>query len=184
MLLVLLIVSGAIDKLRDPFDWFYYRSLSINAPRTWYPHPVYGRMLIEKDQLSLMQPVCQAVAGSSRNGSTPELLSMPFTYANYFCNIPPWHGYVQTFYDTSSKATIDHLEAELKQAPPEWIVYQRQLDILHENEIAFRHGQPLPHRDLDRLIVGRVQSGAWTATQLPSPAYDKSIWLLIHTARR
>ncbi len=182
VLLSLLIVSGAIDKIRDPFDWFYYRSLSVNAPRTWYMHPVYGRMLMEKDQLTLMEPVCHAINANADAAERPkELLSLPFSYANYFCHVQPWHGYMQTFYDTSSRATITGLEAELRKAPPEWIVYQRQLQILHENELAFNRGLPLPHRELDRLIQEQVQQGTWTATQLVSPEYDKSTWLLVHT---
>ena len=182
ILIILLIVSGAIDKIRDPFDWFYYRSLSINAKRVWYEHPMYGHMLVEQDQLALIEPVCRATRQSAESFKQPiELLSLPFSYANYFCHVPPWHGYMQTFYDTSSRATIEKLETQLLQTPPEWILYQRQLQILHENEIAFHQGLPLPHRDLDRLIMQQVQQGRWKATQLISPSYDKSTWMLIHT---
>ena len=177
----LLTISAGIDKLRNPFDWFNYRARSFDAERVWYRHPSFGPMLIETAQRDLMLPVCAAV----QNGSQPpQLLSLPFVYANYFCNVPPWHGYTQTFYDTSSRATIAALERELLTAPPEWIVYQRQLDILARNEEAFNNGRPLPHRDLDRLIDQQLRSGQWAATALPSPPRDTSTWMLIHTQTR
>ncbi|WP_419804338.1 hypothetical protein [Terriglobus sp.] len=176
---VLLTISAGIDKLRNPFDWFNYRARSFDAERTWYPHPAFGPMLIETAQLRLMLPVCAAVDAAPP--SQRELLSLPFTYPNYFCDIPPWHGYTQTFYDTSSRATITALGHELLTAPPEWIVYQRQLDILFRNEEAFNHGQPLPHRELDTLIMDQLATHRWTATTLPAPPRDSSTWLLIHT---
>ena len=178
-LVALLTVSAGIDKLRNPFDWFNYRARSLNASRVWFQHPAFGPMLIEKQQLDLMQPVCSALDRTDPNRR--ELLSLPFTYPNYFCNVRPWHGYVQTFYDLSDRARIATLEKELLTRPPEWIVYQRQLDVLSRNEEAFNEGRPLPHRELDKAIMGRLNSGQWQASRLPGPSGDTSSWLLIHT---
>jgi hypothetical protein len=93
--------------------------------------------------------------------SKPELLSMPFSYPNYFCNTPPWHGYVQTFFDTSTRSTITHLMSELDTAPPQWIVYQRQLDVMSGQEKVLHHGQPLAHRDLDEMMMQKIATGKW-----------------------
>lgn len=178
-LAALLTVSAGIDKLRNPFDWFNYRAGSLNVSRVWFQSPAFGPMLIEKQHLALMQPVCSAVDQSAP--SDRELLSLPFTYANYFCDVPPWHGYVQTFYDLSDRDRIGHLRNELLSHPPEWIVYERQLDVLSRNEEAFNEGNPLPHRGLDRVIIDKLHSGQWQATVLPAPAGDTSTWFLIHT---
>ncbi len=177
-LVALLLISATADKIRDPFDWFNYRVRSLDAQRIWIMHPQYGRMWMQRDQLALFSPVCKQIGGSS------ELLSLPFTYANYFCNVAPWHGYVQTFYDTSSRQTIETLQNDLDSGPPEWILYQRQLDVLTENEKAFNAGHPLPHRALDAYLMRRLRSGEWTATQEASPFRDTSTWLLIHTRPR
>lgn len=177
--LALLTLSAGTDKLRNPFDWFNYRAHGLAAPRVSLQHPAYGTMLIETSQLHLVQPVCAAV--SRQPEPRQELLSLPFSYPNYFCNVRPWHGYVQTFYDTSSRQTIEALQRELVSAPPEWIVYQRQLDVLSRNEEAFNAGRPLPHRSLDTLIMSRLALHEWTAEALPTPPGDTSTWLLIHT---
>ncbi len=174
-LLSLLTVSVGIDKIRNPFDWFNYRARSFDAPRTWTHHPLYGSMLIQNDQLQLMAPVCREV------GSSTELLSVPFTFANYFCGLPPWHGYVQTFFDTASRQTLEALTADLERNPPEWILYQRQLEVLAENERAFNGGNPLPHRALEAYIMQHVENGTWSAVREQAPFRDTSTWLLIHT---
>ena len=107
------------------------------------------------------------------------MLSITNPYANWFCDVPPWHGYVQTWYDTSSRETIERLVGELENAPPEWIVYQRAPDTLEQNEQAFGGGKPLAHRRLDRLIVERIASGAWTvAYRQPLNGTD---WLVVRT---
>ena len=93
--------------------------------RTWYQHPDYGPMIIDKDLLQMIEPVCEKIEDSSPDAG--ELLSIPLPYANFFCAIPPWHGYVQTFFDTTSKQTIKALMEELESSPPKWIFYQRQL---------------------------------------------------------
>jgi hypothetical protein len=126
--------------------------------RQWYLHPVYGPMYIERDQLQLSESICEEIGQST---SRPELLSLPFPYPNYFCAIPPWHRYVNTFFDTSTRSTIVGLIQELESAPPQWIVYQRQLKIMRLHEEIFNHGQPLAQRDLDELIMRKIATGEW-----------------------
>ncbi len=194
----ILLITTSQEKLHSPFGWWNYVAGSPSAPRVWYNHPTYGPMLIETGHLDFFSPVCQTIATQSTPpagtddrsnpaaAGTPELLSLPFSYANYFCAIPPWRGYAQTFFDTSSKQTIDALIAQLDQSPPQWILYQRQMDVLGLHEIAFNAGHPLPHRDLDTLIMVKLSTGQWKlalqgAPREERPLFYSSTWLLIRT---
>jgi hypothetical protein len=150
--------------------------------REWYKHPVYGPMYMESGMLAFIQPVCGDVTST---GGSPQLLSLPYSFANYFCDIPPWRGYVQTWFDTSSKETIVGLSEQLQTAPPKWIFYQRQLDALAANEEAFNGGRPLPHRELDRQIEEKLMQGSWKTayrSSYDSKEYLRQEWLLISTA--
>jgi hypothetical protein len=176
----LLLCSAAIYKFRDPYSWHTYRELPLFAGRTFYRHPDYGPMILDKDLLNLIQPVCEQVGHTGSD----EMLSLPFSYANYFCSIPPWHDYVQTFFDTTSKQTIQGLMNELEAAPPKWIFYQRQLDTLRVHEIVYNHGQPLQQRYLDQMIELKISQGAWhvayTSTYGNTPIWSNQ-WVLIRT---
>jgi hypothetical protein len=156
--LVLLGVSAVTTKIPVPFEWHHYIYSPMFENRQWYLHPVYGPMYIERDQLQLSESICEEIGQST---SRPELLSLPFPYPNYFCAIPPWHRYVNTFFDTSTRSTIVGLIQELESAPPQWIVYQRQLKIMRLHEEIFNHGQPLAQRDLDELIMRKIATGEW-----------------------
>ena len=92
----------------------------------------------------------------------PELLSLPYPYPNYFCDIAPWHDYVQTFFDTATRPQIEHLMQELETHPPEWIVYQRQLNIMRGAERLYNHGHPLAQRELDTMLMRKLSSGQWS----------------------
>ncbi len=159
-LLVLLGFTGITAKVRIPYYWQNYGSSPMFTHRQWYRHPVYGPLYIDNDLLHFSTAVCADIGGGPGR-PRPELLSLPYPYPNWFCATPPWHGYVQTFFDTSTRATINHLIGELETAPPQWIVYQRQLHILSGAEQLYNHGQPLAQRDLDRLIMGRIAMGKW-----------------------
>jgi hypothetical protein len=151
-------LSPLTMKIHSPYDWLTFQSSPMFENRQWFRHPVYGPIYIEKDQLSFILPICREI----REGNLkPELLSMPFSNPNYFCDVPPWHGYVQTFYDTVTRSTIEHLMTELDTAPPQWIVYQKQGEYMRQVEIAFYLGQPLPHRELDNLIIHKIATGQW-----------------------
>jgi len=108
------------------------------------------------------------------------MLSLPFSFANYYCGTPVWHGYVQTFFDTSTATDINGLISDLNQDPPDFIFYQRQLDNLSGHEKIFNAGKPLPHRALDELIMTNIESGRWVVSYRSSFA-PPSDWILIST---
>jgi hypothetical protein len=166
-----------LDKLQKPYFWHHYSARGLFRERQWYDHPTYGPMYIETDQLRFILPICAEIA---KDNGPKELLSLPYPYANYFCGIAPWHGYVQTWFDTSSKATIDQLIQELQTSPPRWILYQRQLGTLKVHEKAFNNDKPLPHRELDRVIMDKVESGEWIAQMYP---FQEADWYLIRTGK-
>ena len=177
----LLLCSAANFKWHDPYSWHTYREAPLFTERVLYQHPVYGAMVIDRDLLAMMEPVC---ARTEAGGAGHELLSLPFSYANYFCNIPPWHDYVQTFFDTSSKATIDGLMNELQASPPQWIFYQRQLTTLRMHELAYNHGEPLEQRHLDEMIEQKLAEGRWKAvytSDYGNTQWWDNHWILIRT---
>ena len=173
--------SAAIYKIRTPYFWHSYISPPMFVDRHWYHHPVYGPMIIDSQLLHFIEPVCQDIAAG---GSQGELLSLPYGYANYFCDIPPWGDYVTTFYDTSTQQTIFGLMDKLRQSPPKWILYQRQLNNMKLHEDTFQHGQPLPHRFLDQLIMQKLADGEWQAVYTSDYGNTQKLdnhWILIRT---
>lgn len=168
-------ISGAYCKTMNPASWQSYQSYPMFSHRSLFRHPVYGFMIIDHNLHVFGENACQVVKDS---GS--ELLSIPYPYANYYCDMPPWQGFVQTFFDTSSKEVIDDIVAKLQASPPKWILYQRQLENLALHEWLYNHGKRLPQRDLDEFIVGNIVSGQW---QLVGRGKDDvgSDWLLVRT---
>jgi hypothetical protein len=171
-IMVLMGLSAMTGKIRDPYSWLSFHSSPMFVNRQWYKHPVYGPMYMDSDLLHFIEPICRQIG---QGNPRPELLSMPFSYPNYFCNTPPWHGYVQTFFDTSTRSTINHLINELDTAPPQWIVYQRQMKIMRGQEEVLHHGQPLAQRDMDEMIMRKIATGQWQLI-------DKSNYLVAATA--
>lgn len=157
-MLVLLGFAGTTAKIHSPYAWDNQPQRPMFLDRQWYQHPVYGPMYIDRDQLQFIQSICAEI---DQGGSRPELLSLPFSYPNYFCDTPPWHGYVQTFFDITTRSTIEKMIGEVQTAPPQWIVYQRQLQSMGVLEGVFNHGQPLAQRELDELIMQRIATGQW-----------------------
>lgn len=158
-LLVLMAVTGVTTKVEEPYSWHNYVYSPMFRDREWYRHPVYGPMYMERSEVQFILPICEEL----KQGTTgkAELLSLPYPQANYFCGIKPWHGYVQTFFDTSTRSTIMQMIGELETTPPQWIVYQRQMENLATHERIYNHGQPLAQRDLDTLIMQKIASGQW-----------------------
>lgn len=175
-LLAVLSVSAFADKFLFPFNWHHFYSDTMFQNRAWYHHPVYGPMYVDTRQLRFIQPICADISKHPGTG----LLSLPYPHANYFCNIPPWHGYVQTWYDTSSRATIGTLVHELETAPPTWILYERSVPTMMAHEIVYTNHQPLPHRALDALIVSRIESLQWTVSR--QQCFGGADWMLIRTS--
>jgi len=174
-IMILLGLSGAIAKVRNPYSWLNYKSSPMFHNRQLYQHPVYGTMYIDRDLLHFIAPVCSEI----RQGDPhPELLSMPYSYPNYFCDTPPWHGYVQTFFDTTARSTVNHLLDELNVAPPEWIVYQRQVEVMHKQQSFYSPHQPLPQQQLDALMLQKIASRKWQLIEKKDYLAGDGWWII------
>jgi len=172
----LLAISGAYCKAMNPASWQSYKTFPIFSHRLLVDHPTYGPMVIDKDLYGFFEGICSV----TKNDGGSELLSIPYPYANYYCDMPPWQGFVQTFFDTSSKQVIDDLMTKLQHSPPRWILYERQLQNLALHEKTFNNGRRLPHRDLDELIVGNIVSGRWQLVRRGIYGAGND-WLLVRT---
>ena len=144
--------------------------------RTVYRHPEVGPMIVERAQLDFMKPMCDAIHAQ---GSPTTLLALPYPYPNYFCDVPPWDGYVQTWYDTSGPSIITSLEGKLDKAPPRWVMYQRGLDTMAMHEAAMQPFRELPQRGLDREILSKVETDQWTIVR--RACFEGSDWILLRT---
>lgn len=147
-----------IGKIGHPLMWENYKAQPMFVDRAVTIHPLYGPMIVDRRLNRRFERVCRIIHTSRQ---PPELLSLPYSYANYYCGIDPWRMNVQTFFDTSSSETIGAIVQGLQTRPPAWILYQRQLGVLLENEVFFNHGRALPHRALDELIQRKVEKGDW-----------------------
>jgi hypothetical protein len=176
-ILALVGISGVSAKIREPYEWNSRLSSAMFVNRQWYRHPVYGPMYMELGQLQLSRSICADVGGEN---SKTEMLSLPFSYPNYFCDIPPWHGYVHTFFDTTLRSTMNELMKELETGPPQWIVYQRQLVSIAPLEKLFNHGQPSVQRDLDEMIMQKIATGQWKLVDKKVQDAD-STWYVMRT---
>ena len=179
-LFALLAISTFTSKATTPYSWQNYRVGPMFQDRARYDHPVYGPMYVDRALLAFSLKFCGDIHASPNPGK-PELLSLPYPYPNYFCDIPPWHDYVQTFFDTSTRATIEQLMKELATAPPQWIIYQRQLNILQGAERLYNHGNPLAQRDLDTMIASKLSSGQWKLVDYSNYLGQEGGWFLIET---
>jgi hypothetical protein len=177
-ILALVGLSGMAAKIQGPYEWNSSLSSPMFVNRQWYRHPIYGPMYIERGQLQLSRSIC---ADIGEENSKAELLSLPFSYPNYFCNTPPWHGYVHTFFDTTLRSTMNELMQELQTDPPEWVVYQRQLVSIVPLEKLFNHGQPSAQRDLDEMIMQKIATRQWHLVDKKVQDAD-STWYVIRTA--
>jgi hypothetical protein len=175
-LLSLLAVDAFLYRMRNPYSWLTYHVNPLPVDYRFENDPARGPHIITRELRQLVMPVCEHV------GPGKSLLSLPYSFANYYCGIPVWNGYVQTFFDTSTRSRIEQLRTELERAPPDFIFYQRQLPILRMHEEIFAGGGRLPQRDLDELIVRKVRGGEWTIVYR-SGTYSPSTWYLISTRR-
>lgn len=169
-------------RVIEPFSWHTYVEKPMFTNRVLYHHPEYGHMIIDRDLLSMAQSVCNTITS---DGVDHELLSVPMPYANYFCSVPPWHGYVQTFFDITSKDTIDELMTALKEKPPKWILLQNEPGILRLHEDEFNHKMPLEQNLLNQLIAANIVRGKWKIVYVNN-LYDaedlwENHWILIQT---
>jgi hypothetical protein len=184
-LAVLTAICAANSRGAEPYHWHTYKEKPMFTDRTWYRHPDYGPMYIGNGLMRMIEQICPKIRNS---GPDNELLSLPFPGGNYFCYTPPWHGYVQTFFDITSKDTIQHMMDELRQSPPKWILYQRQLMTLRLHEEVYNANKPLPQRNLDHFIEQKIGDGVWQVAYTSGRrligqwgGWWDSEWLLIET---
>jgi hypothetical protein len=175
---VILGVSEAAAKVEQPVSWQHYLAPPMFTARTWINHPLYGYMYINTDNKIFFSRVCATVKAVDDDS----MLSTPYSFANYYCGLPPWHDYVQTFFDTASRQTIEQLIKDLGVHPPTWVLYERQLRILRLHEKFYNHGRRLAHRDLDEFIMSRINAGAWKVT-LQTDMHPDDRWMLIRTGK-
>lgn len=179
--MALLVASTFTSKAITPYSWQNYSVGAMFQNREWYHHPVYGEMYVDRNLLRFSKVVCSDI-GAKPGVTHPEVLSLPYPFPNYFCDTPPWHNYVQTFFDTSTRATIEHLMDELNTAPPQWIVYQRQVNIMNGSERLYNHRKPLAQRELDRMIANKLASGRWSLVDYSDYlGHEGGGWFIIRT---
>ena len=182
LLCAILGISGLTYRWNNPYSWHSYHVSPYFRDYVFVRDERLGPHFMTKDLVGLIRPVCSQVHQQN------SLLSIPFSFANYYCGIPPWKGYVQTFFDLSTSGKIDRLIADLETAPPRYIFYQRQLESMRLHELTFNRGLPLPHRKLDRLIMEKLARSEWHVvyqsdwrSKYESELFMPSSWLLIRT---
>ncbi|MEO6359640.1 MAG: hypothetical protein ABIO43_03575 [Sphingomicrobium sp.] len=174
-IVMLLTALNAFEyRRRNSFSWLDYRSGPLFQNYVFVEGSGRGPHMLPKEVDGLIRPICKHV------GDGKTLLSLPYSFPNYYCKLPLWHGVVQTFFDTSTRSQIDRIKDGLLQDPPDFILYQRQLAVMQMHERIYNHGRPLPHRKLDQLIMEKVRSGEWKIIQV-STAFSPSQWFLIKT---
>jgi len=137
MIAALMAVSGAYSRAMNPCSWHSFGTMPLFRSRSVIRHPVYGAMIIDDKLHAFIEPICAEVIHRGNR----ELLSIPFPYANYFCGVPPWQNFVQSFFDTAGKDVIDRMISKLRESPPQWVLYQRQLENLARHEQTFNGGR-------------------------------------------
>lgn len=179
LFLLILAFYGFAFRFNNPYSWHSYRSTNPYFAKRDFVHlDNLGLVFIDEKLKGFIEPVCNL---SRVENST--LLSIPFPFANYYCGVPVWHNYVQTFFDTTSKGSINKLIQELNKNPPSIIFYQQQLDNLRGHEIIFNDGAKLPHRDLDGFIMKKINDGNWKVVYISDYGYGNK-WYLIQTMKQ
>jgi hypothetical protein len=172
-------LSATSYKVLVPYSWYSDTYPPMFQHREIYNHPLYGEMYVNQDLPKFIEPICSEIwpQGATR----PELLSLPYSYPNYFCGIPPWHHYVQTWFDTVAPATVDRMMNELNTAPPKWIIYQRQLNAIAIHVRVYNHGKPIAQSELDSMIMQKIADGQWTLVDTRNYRKGDNGWLIIRT---
>lgn len=174
LLCAFLAVGGAWTRYQNPYAWINLRSDALGSDKSYRSDPRRGGHFISAELAALIDPVC------ARVGSNDTMLSTPFSFANYYCGVPTWRGYVQTWFDLSTEVKIGRLLNDLRRDPPDYVFYQRQEGVLRAHEKVFHEGRSLPYRKLHSFIRERVDRGDWEVIY-QSRLYPDSHWLLLRT---
>ena len=174
LLCAILAFDGLVNRISNPYSWHAYHVPKFFSGYKVSFNPLHGYFVTNEELSKLIEPICLKLTKSDT------LLSIPFSFANYYCGIEPWNGYIQTFFDTSSKSDINDLLINLEKKPPSYIFYQRQLLNLRIHEKVFNNGKQLPHRQLDNFLMEKVSQKEWLVVY-KSQLYPPSEWMLIST---
>lgn len=173
--LAVLVAEGVYQRTKLPYQWHSYTVPPLFSSDYKFDHDYrFGTLLLSSQVAELVKPVCGIVSDNQT------LISLPFSFANYYCGIPVWHGYVQSFFDTAGPVLVNEIIDDLQRNPPDYIFYQRQYLNLSIHESIFNHGYPIPHRKLDELIMRNLNTGKWEVVYR-SDLFPPSDWLLIKT---
>ena len=172
--LLVIALQALAHKIKSPYSWHDYKLEPIGKKYLVKEDAKGNPYVISKKLAMTIDPVCELTKNQ------PALLSMPYSFANYYCGVPVWHGVIQSFFDTSTKSTVERILMGLKNDTPKYIWYQRQLINLRNHEVIFNHGNPLPHRKLDEFIMDNVANKKWVVVY-SSDTYSPSDWMLIDT---
>lgn len=182
--LIFILINGFTYKLENPFSWHSYKSLTFYEFYKTSSNGIgiknylsssndsLGYHLIDFQLYNLISPVCDLVDLSSN------LISIPHPFPNYYCNVNLWNNHVQSFFDTTSSKNMEILYENIKNNPPKYIFYQRDIINLKGHEEIFKI-DPI-FRDLDTLIMHNIQNKLWEVIYTSS-SYPPSNWLLILT---
>lgn len=175
LLCTLLAVGGIWTRYQKPYSWLTLHVNPLGKDYIYRDDPRLGTHFITRELAALVDPVC------ARVGPDDTLLSTPFSFANYYCGVQTWRGYVQTWFDLSTEAKIDRLLNDLKRQPPNYVFIQLQEGVLSHHEEVFNKGRPLPYRNLQSYIREKVIRKEWVVVS-ESRLFPESHWLLVRTA--
>ncbi len=177
-MLVLIGCFGTASKFEVPYVWNNQLESPMFVNREWYRHPVYGPIYIDRDQLRFSESIC----GEIGQGEATELLSLPFSYRVLFlqCSALAWiRADVLLTYPRGRQSL--KLIGELQTAaPPQWIVYQRQLQSLKVHEQIFNHGQPLALARSGCIDHAKGSVGEWQLVDMKKSQYGDG-WYVVRT---
>ncbi len=165
--------EGVSYRTANPYRWLDYRVPALGGDYLLRDDR-NGLHYIPAELAAMIDPVCARI----RPGQS--LLSAPWPFANSYCRIAPWHGYVQTFFDTTTAPHVEALISDLQKAPPDFIYYQQQSIVMRNHEVIYHHGAPVAQRRLEELILGNVAAGKWRIVA-ESHTYAPSVFYLIET---
>jgi hypothetical protein len=178
ILISLLFLAVAIqsfsNRYNNPYSWHSYHVPKLFSNYKIVNSSLHGYFIINNEVESLIEPVCSLTDGPGT------LLSLPFSFANYYCGKKIWKGNIQNFFDTSSENQVMLIIKNLKSDPPNFIFYQRQLANLRMHENIYRNGNALPHRKLDEFIMNQIKGKRWSVIYT-SGLYPPSEWILVST---
>lgn len=182
--LIFILITGFNYKLENPYSWHSYKSLPFYEFYKTSSNGIgiknylsssndsLGYHFIDFQLYNLISPVCDLVDQSSN------LISIPHPFPNYYCNVNLWNNNVQSFFDTTSSKNMKILYENIKNNPPKYIFYQRDIINLKGHEEIFKI-DPI-FRDLDTLIMHNIQNKLWEVIYTSS-SYPPSNWFLILT---